>query len=380
MSSLSESGQSIANATGKFTQMGMKAGSAFASFKAAGGVRGIKQNMQEFRENRAAKKLVKETYKRTNGGSLAGFKEEKKTERYQRNLEAAKKTNAAKMAKEAADRRDKKIEKNRAKYDKKHGTGAYDRMIDKRVDAAQREYDKKNGAGAYDEMIDKRAEEAYNKEKGDDKAYERMKNMASKVDKHGRPTKAARMAQAKIHTERMKARMEAKEEERNKEHNKVIEEGGVGARRNIKNAWKNTGGRAFNNMRKFADSDYGKLVGAAAKDSIKLGAGTAVGAFILGATSQLNDAISGAQTGYGFAKGVLNNSTKTVVKDSAEKVEQLAALQGVDLSDTEGLQKILAGVKMEKNAGALDTKSISNQLEKLEKQITSLFSDRGGGR
>lgn len=344
MSSISESGQNIANATGKFVGMGMKAGGALATFKAAGGWKGAKQSLQQFRQdrklNRDAKKLVKDTYKEVNNGSTEGFRKEKKTERYQRNLEQAKKTTAAKMKAEAdekaTEKRDNKVNKNRQKYDKKHGAGAYDAMIEKKAEEA---YDKEHGAGT----------------------YQRLKKVAS-----GKSS-ASPKAQSKLN--------EAKENA----HNKVIEEGGVGAKRTLKDGWNKTGGRAFTSMRKFADSDYGKLVGAATKDSMKVAAAIGMGAFAIGATGELNDAISLGQAGYGFAKGYLQNSTKTLVNNSAEKVEQLAALQGVDVSDIEALQKILAGVTAEKNAGALDTKSISNQLDKLEDAITSLFADRATG-
>lgn len=350
MSSISESGQNIANATGKFVGMGMKAGGALATFKAAGGWKGAKQSLQQFRQdrklNRDAKKLVKDTYKEVNNGSTEGFRKEKKTERYQRNLEQAKKTTAAKMKAEAdekaTEKRDNKVNKNRQKYDKKHGAGAYDAMIEKKAEEA---YDKEHGAGT----------------------YQLLKNVASQKTRKGQPTKSAQIAQSKLDAAKEGA------------HNKVIEEGGVGARRTLKNGWDKTGGRAFTSMRKFADSDYGKLVGAATKDSMKVAAAIGMGAFAIGATGELNDAISLGQAGYGFAKGYLQNSTKTLVNNSAEKVEQLAALQGVDVSDIEALQKILAGVTAEKNAGALDTKSISNQLDKLEDAITSLFADRATG-
>lgn len=349
MSSISESGQNIANATGKFVGMGMKAGGALATFKAAGGWKGAKQSLQQFREDRkvdrSAKKALKEEY-REQHGNLKGFRKEKSTDEYKDKLADQKKTTAAEMKKEAdkkaIQKRNDKVNKNREKYDKKHGAGAYDAMIDKKAEKA---YDKEHGAGT----------------------YQLLKNVASQKTRKGQPTKSAQIAQSKLDA--------AKEDA----HNKVIEEGGVGARRTLKNGWAKTGGRAFTSMRKFADSDYGKLVGAATKDSMKVAAAIGMGAFAVGATGELNDAISLGQAGYGFAKGYLQNSTKTLVKDSSEKVEQLAALQGVDPSDAEALQKILAGVTAEKNAGALDTKSISNQLDKLEDAITSLFADRATG-
>ena len=350
MSSLSESGQNIANATGKFVGVGMAAGGALANFKAAGGFKAAKQNWQQFKENRAinsgAKKLVKDTYKKVHNGSTEGFREYKKKDHYQDKLEWAKKITAANMKKEAdkkaIERRDNQINKNREKYDKKHGAGAYDAMIDKKAEKA---YDQEHGAGT----------------------YQLLKNVASQKTRKGQPTPSAIKAQNKLNEAQMQA------------HNKVIEDGGVGVKRTLKNGWDKTGGRAFTSMRKFADSDYGKLVGAAAKDSTKIAAAIGMGAFALGATGEVNDAISLGQVGYGAAKGFLQNSTKTLTKDSAEKVEQLAALQGVDASDSEALQKLLAGIKAEKNAGALDTKSISNQLEKLEEKIKSLFGDRATG-
>ncbi len=355
MSSLSESGQNIANATGKFVGIGMAAGGALANFKAAGGVKAAKENFNEFRNDMQARRAAKREYKeQINKGQInkkMSFADYLQTEQGQNRLSHFRTVNAAEMAaREEAKRqarRQEKIDKNREKYDKKHGDGAYDAMIDKR---AQEAYEKKHGAGT----------------------YQLLKNIASQTTRKGQPTASAKKAQSQLNQERAKG------------HNSVIEEGGVGFRRTLKNGWKNTGGRAYKNMRGFAsfvaDSDYGKLIGAATKDSMKVAAAIGMGAFAMGATGELNDAISLGQTGYGFAKGYLQNSTKTIVKDSSEKTEQLAALIGVDPSDMDEIRKLLASVTAEKNAGALDTKSISNQLDQLRESISSLFSDRKEGR
>lgn len=320
MSSISESGQNIANATGKFVGMGMKAGGALATFKAAGGWKGAKEKFQDFRANERARKQLKQYYKDDIAGkngppsiTATSFKDYANSAQGKQKLGAIKQSNAAQMAVKAEQNRTKRQERK-------------------------------------EEKVKRKAEAQLRAEMGD-AAYETLKARADGGDKNAQ----------KVITDK---------------ENKVRESSFP--KRTIKGI-SNVASTASEGVKRFAASDYGKLVGAAAKDSMKVAAAIGMGAFAIGATGELNDAISLGQAGYGFAKGYLQNSTKTLVKDSSEKVEQLAGLQGVNPSDVEALQKILAGITAEKNAGALDTKSISNQLDKLEDAITSLFADRAAG-
>ncbi len=345
MSSLKESGQSIGNATGTFVKTSMKVGGAIATFQAAGGMKAVKQSWKKYeadrRDNRELKKSFNQQKQEGTLSSDTTFEDYKQSDEGKAELAKIQQINAAEMKAKADQERNRKIDKIRRIYNKKHDGDDYDTMIE---DKARKAYDKANGAGAYDHM----------------------KNMASKVDKYGRPTKTAQKAQSILDAENAKA------------HNAFINEGGAGIKRSLKNGWANTGGRVYKNMRKFANSDYGKVLGAAIKDSTRVAAAIGMGAFGYG-MDDFSDAMSIGQVGYGLATGFLKNSTRTLVKDSTEKTQQIATLMGQDPSDLTVVQNILAQIKAEKQAGALDPKAITAKLDQLENTITSLYSDRTKG-
>lgn len=346
MSSLKESGQSIANTTGTFVKTGMVAGAALSNFKATGGFKNAKENWQQFKVDRKNQRDFSKAFKKQKKygilpDGVSSFKEYQQSDEGKEKFERISARNAADMKKQVDAKRATKVNKNREKYDNKHG------------------------AGAYDEMIEKRAEESYDSRWGKGE-YKKMKKRATEVDRDGKPTPMAKLAQDSIKAE--------KEET----HDKFIKEGGAGVKRTIKNGWAHTGGAAYRNMRQFAGTGYGKVVMAATKDSTRIAAAIGMGAVGLGG-GDLKDAISLGQTGYGFATGLLKNSTGTLVKDSTEKAQQIAALTGKDPSDETVIQNILAQVKSDKQAGLLDPKAITAKLDQLENTITSLYANRKEG-
>ncbi len=141
MPSITEPAKGFAAATGKFAQVGMKAGSAFSNFRAAGGMKGITNGFKDI----AAKREVKKEFDSKKEGGMS-FKEFKKTEEYQKRVEEKKKT-----AREiSSEKHNKRTEKARRIYDKKENRdGAYDEMIEEK---ARKAYDAKHGDGEYDKL------------------------------------------------------------------------------------------------------------------------------------------------------------------------------------------------------------------------------------
>lgn len=134
MPSVTEPAKGFAAATGKFAQVGMKAGAVFSNFKAAGG-------MQKLRDIRADSKLRKETDKKlkekfnstqTLQDKYGNYKEFKKSEKGRKIEENIRKTTAAEMKQKADEKRAKKAEKRENKvrkaYDAEHGEGTYDQL------------------------------------------------------------------------------------------------------------------------------------------------------------------------------------------------------------------------------------------------------------
>lgn len=345
MSSLKESGQSIANATGTFVKTGVMAGGAVASFKAAGGIKAAKQNWKQFKLDKKNKRDFRESFnqKKKNGLLASGtsFDDYKQSDAGKAEYANIVKTNAADMKAKADAKQANKMNKSRRKYDKKNGEGAYDEMIE---DRARKKFDKEHGEGSYD----------------------LTKKVAAGVDKYGRSTKTAQEAQKRINNANIK------------EMNAFEKEGGAGVKRTLKNGWANTGGRAYRGMKTFAGTDFGKVAIASAKDSTRIAAMIGMGAFGLGA-GDLKDAISLGQAGYGFTTGLLKQSTGTLVTDSAEKAQQIAAITGQDASDPEVIQKILASITQQKQSGQLDPKAITAKLDQLEKAITSRYTNKNQG-
>lgn len=159
MSSLTESGQNFMNATGKFTKMGMAAGSAFATFNAAGGLRKAKDLLAQKREERADKKL-RQDYNSNSALSAthSTYDAYKASDEGKKQFEKYNRTTAQKM-KDALS-----IEgRARRMYDRRHGKGEYDRL--------ERVSNEKDSTGAptvaaqnaQREIINAQAEIAHNK-------------------------------------------------------------------------------------------------------------------------------------------------------------------------------------------------------------------------
>ncbi len=326
MSSISESGQNILNATGKFVSTGVAAGTAFANFKAVGGFKGAKEKLQDFRASEQARKLLKQYYKDDKSGkngppsiTADTFKDYAESAEGKQKLKAMKQSNLNEINAKAEVNRNKRKEKREQK-------------------------------------VKEKAEAQLREEIGDE-AYEKLKARADGGD---------RSAQKIISDKEDKVRQ------------------GSFPKRTINGVAKgvsNVAGNVSEGVKRFAGSDYGKLVGAAAKDSIKVATAIGMGAFAIGATGELNDAISLGQAGYGVAKGYLENSGKTLADDSTQKAKKLAQIMGVDPENKEEMQKILNLVYNQGQMGnQLDAKSISNALKDLQDKIANAIGDREDGK
>lgn len=327
MSSMSESGQNLMNATGKFVGVGMAAGGAFANFKAAGGVKAAKENFQNFKTEMLARSATKKDFKKEKKNAAEGtsiknqsFSDYLKTDKGQEKLAQFKEErSASSMAAKAEINRNKRREKREQK-------------------------------------VKEKAETQLREEMGDE-AYEKLKARADGGDKN---------AQKVISDKEDKVRQ------------------GSFPKRTINGVAKgvsSVAGNVSEGAKRFAQSDYGKLVGAAAKDSMKIATAIGMGAFALGATGELNDAISLGQTGYGLAKGYLENSSKTLSNDSTEKAKKLAEIRGVDINDPEAMKNMLNVVYNQGQMGnQLDAKSLTNALDKLQEKIMNALGDKEDAR
>ncbi len=283
MPSVTQPAKAFAAATGKFAQVGMKGVGAFANFRAAGGMKAVTGGLRDI----GAKRDVKKAFNAGEVNTTAStFKEFKKTDKYSELLE--KKKTAREINARKNSRRTKKARKI---YDKQQGReGAYDEMIENSARAA---YDETHGAGAYD----------------------RMKNMASKKDRNGQPTKQARMAQETIDIQNGKIK-EAK-------NSTII--GSTGFRKTI------NGAKTL--AHQFTQSSAGKAIGAYVKDSAEIASALALGSFVYGVTDNATDAVSFGQLGYGMMHGALEGTNKTATKDTTDLVKQYAHNNNISPED-----------------------------------------------
>lgn len=339
MSSMSETGQGVMNATGKFTQMGVTAGKGIANFHRAGGVKALKQDFRERRENRKATKQLRSEYenkKESKYASYASFSEFKNSEEGQKKLGDIKKTNAAEMKKKADNKR---TDKARKIYDKKHGEGAYDKMIE---DKARENYDNKHGAGTYD----------------------RLKKVAN-----GKSSKA-REAQEKL--------SKINNDTSQKENGKIISSTKP---KKVINGVKKGFSAAGGAVSRFSNSRTGKVLGAYMQDSAKVVSAMVAGSFMAGMTGQANDIYSGGQLGYGLASGLLENSNKTIEKEAATKAAQYESVTGEPINGYAVKQAGDAGEYANMAQVKSDTMSeltkISGSMSDVKKAIQELMTQLG---
>lgn len=273
MPSITEPAKTFAAATGKFAQIGMKAGSAFSNFRAAGGTKAIRNGIRDMHAKKDVQKEFEAGEVQTDAKT---FKEFKGTEEYKKLLErkrTAREINAHKN--------ERRTEKARKIYDKKNGPGSYDTMIDAE---ARKAYDAKNGTGAYDAMKQK--------------SFER--------DKDGRLTQEAKDAQRIINSQ--------KEIARQSKNGEIISS--VGVRKKINGA--------KTAIHTFTQSEAGKAVVGYAEDSMKIASALTLGGFAYGMTGNMTDALSFGQLGYGIAYGALEGTNKTATDDTVELIRQYA--------------------------------------------------------
>lgn len=310
MPSVNETGQNLMNATGKFTQMGMKAGTAFAGFKAAGGFKTIAKDAKQFRENRKVNKELKKSYEeKKQRGTLqaASFEEYKNSDEGKQVAEdtrkkfTAKGTNAKKMSAKAKARRDKKDAK----------------LTNKALESLRSEMSE-DDYNAFAERL----------QNGDENAQKTLNDKKANVKENTAPKKAIKGFKA------------------------------VGS-----------------GIGKFAESDTGKVLGAFVQDNIKLAAGLGTGMFMAGMTGQANDVFSGAQLGYGFAKGMMENSHGTITKATTDLTEKYMEVTGANPKE---LAKIFNSIKSNGDAGMY--KTIDDTLKKFINEVTKILGDSDKAR
>lgn len=308
MSSIGESGQNFANASGKFMKWGATAGNAFSTFKAAGGLNKAKMLGKDYRQNRTATKQLKSEYKTNkNLKNNMTFSEYKNSSEGQTRMSEIVKTNAENEKTKVEKRKTRKTEKINAK-------------------------------------VKSKAAQQLRSEMGDE-GYEELKARADSGDENAKSIIA------------------------NKEKN---------VKENMpKRKINNFATKTMNNMRTYAESEHGKLTIAGIKDTTKVASAIALGGMALGATGEMNDAISMGQLGYGLADGILKNSTKTLVNDEADVVEKYVNIMNANPQD---IQKIITGAVLDKTTGAFDKlpdaeKDLINEISKLMGGNTSKIKD-----
>jgi len=329
---ISQSGQNFMNATKQFGNAGMKVGAGIANFRAAGGVKAVKNDLKQFRQNRKENRQLKKEYKSNDSlkSNFSSFSEFKESETGQKALTNIRKTNAAEM---------------KAKADKKKNA-----KIEKR---ARKDFDNDVGEGSYD----------------------KLKTAAAEKDKNGKPTKNALAAQ-----ERLNQLNSAAEQKIN---NSV-------PKRAIRGVAKGAGkvgsgiSKVADGYRRFSNSRTGQFVNAYLKDSTKAVAAIATGSFIGGATGELNDVYSGAQFGHGLVKGLFENSQKTITDEATKSTEQYKEITGNKADCQEIKAKGRAGMYEEINSLKSElvreiTRVIGDK-QKSKEIIAELMSKIGNGK
>lgn len=321
MSSMSETGQGVMNATGKFTQMGVTAGKSIANFHRAGGVKALKQDFRERRENRKATKKLKSEYKQDKEGkyvNYSSFSEFKNSQEGQTRIAEIKKTNAAEMKKKADNKR-----------------AAKERKLNQKADKALK---KEMGEEAYNKLVQ---------------------------DTNSSDPKVAEAARKEL-SDRTNAK---KEKIKNSLPKKTI--------RGVKKGFSTAGGA----VSKFSNSRVGKVFGAYMQDSAKVVSAMVAGSFMAGMTGQANDIYSGGQLGYGLASGLLENSNKTIEKEAATKAAQYESVTGEEINGYAVKQAGDAGEYANMAQVKSDTISeltkISGNMNDVKKAIQELMTQLG---
>lgn len=341
------------NATGKFAQMGMATAKSVSYFKNAGGMKALTSGFRkgeakvgefasERKVNKEVKKELKENYG-TRKERKQAFEDYKKSDEYRERVN----TTAADMKREA-DR--KRTQKARKIYNKKHGGDAY----------------------AYDDMIEQKTKEAYDAKFGPGK-YDEVLRTSKKRDANGNPTAAAQRAQAILDKQRGLAR--------DKENSSIIANSNAAKRAMHKGG--EVGGKAIkgisrvsNRVYRLSQTEGGKALGAYLKDTLAFTSTVATAAFGYGMTDDLGSAkmISDLLGGKGLTGGILERVSDTTAKDTAQFVNQLAAVNGWSQEEA------MANTNNQLNLANAESasgryKTLGDDQKALIKDLTELFDD-----
>lgn len=341
------------NATGKFAQMGMATAKSVSYFKNAGGMKALTSGIRkgeakvgefasERKVNKEVKKEINENYG-TRKERKQAFEDYKKSDEYRERVN----TTAAQMKQEIDKKR---TEKARKVYNKKHGGDAY----------------------AYDDMIEQKTKEAYDAKFGEGK-YDKVVKTSKKRDANGNPTEAAKRAQAILDKQRGLAR--------DKENSSIIANSNAAKRAMRKGG--EIGGKAingishaYNGVYRAFQTDAGKALGAYLKDTLAFTSTVATAAFGYGMTDDLGSAkmISDLLGGKGLTGGILERVSDTTAKDTAQFVNQLAAVDGKSQEEAVAMTNDMLNLA---NAEAASGryKTLGDEQKALIKDLTKLFDN-----
>lgn len=314
MPSVTEPAQGFMNATGKFAKMGVNAGKALSNFRQAGGFNALKNGFAEGKAKREIKKDVEAGNIDTHGKSFSDYM---KTEEYNNELDKRIKTNAAKEAEKKQAKRTNKAQKI---YDSQSGrrNGDFDKQVDEKT---KKEYEKKNPGKSYD-ALSSEEKEKYRNQARESLTRETLAN----GDKKRRTITGVKNAGSKV--------FEA--------------------------------GKQFYNMRAV---QAGLGLG---KDTLKVASAIAFGAAGYGMTGQMNDAISMGQLGYGLSTGILENTTKTILKDQGSLYTQYAITNGLGAEEMKAFATELANL-CERGSISGEFKDLANQFNKKVQELEAIL-------
>lgn len=383
--SVASTGQSIANARGQFVKIGTTVGKGGAAlvggFKAMGGVEGIKQGISNAKANLAANKSVKDTFKSGLTGAKS-LKDYKNSEEGKAEFEGIKQQKLTDMKKEADKKRENKA---RDRYDRRNGKGAYDKMIADKTDANVKEKQDQAVASAeadktaFDAKVEDRARSNYDAAHGQG-AYDRMKQMASK---DARNATGSRTAQSKAAAAIDKAKNDAREDVKNDIRNDVKNNSQIknkARQKAVQDSYKDkdtqsTYRRTVNGVGRtygrFTNSRTGKAVMTGLKDTTKVTTAIAMGAVAYGASGEFQDAYTAGQLGYGLANGILDNSSKTIINDSADVARKYMEVSGVK---QEEIPALMNSIKFDGDTGVF--KKIDDLQKNLLSEITKIVGNK----
>ena len=369
-SSMMETGQQVANAMGTFRDRGMAMGKSIASFKAAGGIRAIKDDMSKISLDRKAAKSAKEDFL-AKGGNKKDFKKymkgqdftytdragNRRTMNYEKEFEKHRSVKAQEM-------NNQKAEKAKKKFEKKNGAGSFDKEAEKR---AREAYDAQHGSGKFDENIENETKAKYDAENGRG-AYDTLKRMAG----NGRPS-GARAAQ-KLENLKSETIRDSQDKSlvnaRNKIYNETTFLGSAG--RKINGVKKKVG--KYTNMRGV------QFIGEQVKDMSKVTLVMASAAMAMGYSGDLKDGVSAGQAMSGFIDGFkksartiqneINDTMEKYLKQTGQSTNDLIAIMSniMNKGDNKGYEKI--GDKEQELQRRLETMGASQaQIRNLLNQI-----------